>query len=474
VKRSSGLLLHPTSLPTSYPIGDIGPAARDFVDQLSRSGQRWWQMLPIGPTGMGNSPYNALSAFAGNPLLISPDDLVADGYITQKHRRQRAIPSRGPVDFALAGWQKMEYLRAAYAHFSSTPSFESFCAHEKEWLDPYAVFTVLKYRNDERSWVEWKNESLRGTTVKDEARFYKFIQYIFWQQWTRLREHCKSRGIGLIGDIPIYVAHDSADVWAHRELFHLRRDGQPSYVAGTPPDYFSKSGQWWGNPLYRWDIHKKTGYAWWKARLAHALHFFDMVRLDHFIGFRRYWKIDVTQNNAAGGCWETGPGEHFFRSVIKKGDWSRFIAEDLGATGPDVEALRDRFHFPGMKVLHFLFGKKRLSSFPANCVVYSGTHDNDTTQGWFEKLASKEQKSVLSAIKGKRKTIHWDLIRAGLKSKAVLSVFPVQDVLGLGSEARMNTPGIQSDNWGWRLSTKQFSKSLQVKLGVLTRKYGRA
>jgi 4-alpha-glucanotransferase len=473
VKRASGLLLHPTSLPSNYSIGDIGPAAREFADNLVKAGQRWWQMLPIGPTGMGDSPYNAFSAFAGNPLLISPDDLASDGYITKKELAALRPVHETRVDFGKAKWQKNEYLRMAYRRFRPSSAFKTFCAAEKYWLDPYALFIALKYRNEERSWVDWRSADTNDAAVKEEAAFQKFTQFLFFEQWGRLRAHCKKRGVGLIGDVPIYVAHDSADVWAHPELFYLRKDGRPSFVAGTPPDYFSKTGQWWGNPLYRWDVHRKKGYAWWDARLHHMLMLFDMIRLDHFIGFRRYWKIDARDKTAASGKWAKGPGEHFFETVLEENEHVKFIAEDLGATGPDVEKLRDHFEFPGMRVLHFSFEKNGLPAFKVNSVVYSGTHDNDTTRGWFEKLSAKDQKNVLKAVRGSKADIHWDLIRAGLAANSVLAVFPVQDVLGLGSEGRMNTPGMPQGNWSWRFEKGRLSGTALQELKKLTDQYGR-
>jgi 4-alpha-glucanotransferase len=430
-------------------------------------------MLPIGPTGMGNSPYNALSAFAGNPLLISPDDLVGDGHLTKEELA--AVPHTGDlrVDFAKAKRQKNECLRMAFRRFEPTAAFRSFYEKQKAWLEPYSFFIALKSRNEERSWVEWRDLDRNNTAVREEALFHQFTQFIFFEQWHRLRVHAGHAGVGLIGDVPIYVAHDSADVWAHQELFYLKKDGRPSFVAGTPPDYFSKTGQWWGNPLYRWNVHKKTHYHWWRARLQHMLALFDAVRLDHFIGFQRYWRIDAREATAKNGKWVKGPGEHFFKAVVNKNEHSKFIAEDLGATGPDVEKLRDRFNFPGMKVLHFLFGENGLPLLGKNFAMYTGTHDNDTTQGWFGKLSAHERQHVLHLVNGKKETIHWDLIRTGLASEADVAIFPVQDVLGLGSHARMNTPGVPTGNWSWRLKPAELKTTQLHKLKKLVSTYER-
>ncbi len=427
-------------------------------------------MLPIGPTGMGDSPYNALSAFAGNPFLISLDDMVADGHLSKAQLPKPSPTER--VNYEQAKIQKNECLRKAYENFSSKRAFADFCSSGKSWLEPFARFIALKEHNKQCAWMDWKGKSPSGASFENEVRFHTFVQFVFFEQWKRLRSHCVKRGVKLIGDIPIYVAQDSADVWAHPELFYLRRDGRASFVAGTPPDYFSKTGQWWGNPLYRWPAHKKTRYRWWSARLHHMLGLFDMVRLDHFIGFERFWKIDARDRSAKNGTWSKGPGEHFFKTVLKKKEYAKFIAEDLGATGPDIEKLRRRFGFPGMKVLHFSFDKG-FPSFERNSAVYTGTHDNDTTRGWFEKLSADEQQKILSLIGATRKDVHWGLIGTGLAAKSVLAVFPVQDVLGLGSEARMNTPGQQWGNWNWRLKRGEFARAELPKLKKLTATYDR-
>jgi 4-alpha-glucanotransferase len=473
VKRSSGLLLHPTSLPSPYCIGDLGPCARAFADDLARAGQRWWQMLPIGPTGMGDSPYNALSAFAGNPLLISPEDMVSDGHLTKEELASISFSNSRRADFSCAKQLKNDCLRMAFRRFEPSAAFQSFCEKQKSWLEPYVYFIALKNSNDERAWVDWRNTNQNDPAIREEALFHKFTQFIFFEQWARLHAHCKEKGVGLIGDLPIYVAHDSADVWAHRELFYLKKDGRPSFVAGTPPDYFSKTGQWWGNPLYQWNVHKQTRYAWWSERLHHMLTLFDAVRLDHFIGFRRYWRIDARHTTAEKGKWVRGPGAHFFKTVLSKPEQAKFIAEDLGATGPDVDKLRDQFGFPGMRVLHFSFEKNGLPAFKENSVVYSGTHDNDTTQGWFESLPAAQQRHVMRVMDGSKKTIHWDLVRTGLACDASLVVFPVQDILGLGSIARMNTPGVQDGNWSWRLKPGELKGAHLHKLKKLTGDYER-
>lgn len=472
-ERASGLLLHPTSLPSSPYVGDLGPAARAFADSLHQAGQRWWQMLPIGPVGMGDSPYNALSAFAGNPILISFGEMVADGYLSPKDLPTfKEATSR--VDFNEARRQKNACLRKAFNRFRPNSLFLQFCEREKEWLLPYARFIALKMRNYECSWIEWKNFSENDAFFENDVRFHQFVQFIFFEQWQRLRDHCARKGIGLIGDVPIYVAHDSADVWANPQLFYLDKKGRSTFVAGTPPDYFSQTGQLWGNPLYKWEIHQKTRYAWWSARLHHMLRLFDALRIDHFIAFSRYWKINARHSSAKNGRWVKGPGEHFFETVLTRDERRKVIAEDLGATGPDVETLRRSLGFPGMRVLQFSFEPVSLDSIGEDQVVYTGTHDNDTSKGWFENIPPALQKVVLRAVCGKKSTIHWDLIRTAQKSPGILAISPVQDVLGLGSDDRMNRPGSPSGNWNWRLNEGALKRTYLMKLRKMAKQYGRA
>jgi 4-alpha-glucanotransferase len=341
-------------------------------------------------------------------------------------------------------------------------------------LRPFALFVALKMRNHECSWPHWSERKADDPIFENEVRFHQFVQFLFFEQWDRLHAYCTRKGVGLIGDLPIYVAHDSADVWSNPGLFYLDKDGRSSFVAGTPPDYFSKTGQLWGNPLYRWDVHKRTGYKWWRARLQHMLRLFDALRIDHFIGFRRYWKIDARHAEAKSGQWVDGPGADFFEKTLSKTERARIIAEDLGATGPDVEDLRDEFGFPGMRVLQFSFEPNSLSTIRGHCVVYTGTHDNDTTRGWFEKLPDKVKKTVLRDINGKSATISTDLMRTALELPTTLAIFPVQDVLGLGSQARMNRPGTAYGNWSWRLEEGQFAGSVLTELRQLTQKHGRS
>jgi 4-alpha-glucanotransferase len=470
-ERQSGILLHPTSLPCAHGVGDMGACARNFVNALHQAGQRWWQMLPLGPTGMGNSPYNAHSAFAGSPLLISLDDLVRDHFLTPEDIAAAPTFSGDRVHFDEARRFKTECFRVAYHRAQNDPAFETFCRRQKSWLETYALYSALKERNHGRAWVEW-TETQVDDDVQREARFHKFVQFLFFRQWDALKVYAHKKGVSLFGDVPIYVAHDSADVWANRKLFYLRPDGRPSDVAGTPPDYFSKTGQWWGNPLYRWSVHRKMRYAWWRARLTHQLKLFDLIRLDHFIGFQRFWKINARHKNAAGGRWVKGPGRHFFERALSPHERARIIAEDLGVLGPDVEELRDRFHFPGMKVLQFSFGDERLPDFPERSVIYTGTHDNDTTVGWFRKCNPHDRHKILHLLNGKPATIHWDMIRAAMASNSFLAVVPAQDVLGLSSKARMNTPGVGEGNWSWRLSEEMKPRTLK-RLRAITHEYGR-
>ncbi|HEY0839960.1 MAG TPA: 4-alpha-glucanotransferase, partial [Vulgatibacter sp.] len=448
--RASGILLHPTSLPGPFGCGDLGPAADRFAAWLEAAGQRWWQMLPVGPVGYGNSPYSALSAFAGNPLLLSPERLAADGYDVG------APPPRFPddrVDFAAAIPWHRQMLEAAFRSWegASDPRFDRFCREQAHWLDDWALFMALKEARGGRAWFEWE-EPLRDRwpdalaaqrrALAPELVRHRFVQWLFDREWERLRATCAAHGVGLIGDLPIFVAHDSADVWAHRELFFVDGRGQPSVVAGVPPDYFSRSGQRWGNPLYRWDALRESGYAWWLERLRQVLHRFDAIRLDHFIGFTRYWEIPGQDETAERGRWLPGPGDDFFRAAHDALGELPLIAEDLGAVTPEVTALRDRFGLPGIRILQFAFGTDPQApdflphNYPRNAVVYTGTHDNDTVEGWYRdpggpgsqrtpQQAEKERRAAerylgmegCSPHPGARVDgMHWAMIRAVLAS----------------------------------------------------------
>ncbi len=511
--RASGLLLHPTSLPNEYPIGDLGPAARNFADFLAQSGQRWWQMLPVGPAGPGNSPYQASSAFAGNPNLISPEMLRIEGFVTRSDATCRRSKNKNRVDYVAAGEFKQRLLRTAYERYrgrrtrKQSREFEEFTHDQNAWLEDFALFSVFSEKYG-MAWNRWPNE-LRSRLPRalakaqhelhDGLEYYRFVQWQFARQWRALKAFCGERGIGLIGDIPIFVSLDSADVWAHPELFKLRPDGKPQVVAGVPPDFFAKTGQRWGNPHYRWEAHARQNYRWWIDRLRQSLEYVDVVRLDHYIGFVRFYEIPGDALTAEKGRYRKGPGAEFFSAVtralksakLEGGTPPLFIAEDLGTVTPEVKALRDRFQLPGMKVLQFAFGKDpearnyQPHRYAQNAVVYTGTHDNDTTVGWFNDKGSpsttrsrgdiqEEKQFTLRYLHSNASAIHWDMIRAALSSVANTSIFPIQDVLGLGSEARMNQPGTPEGNWSWRMREGMLSKKLAKTLRRLTEVYERA
>jgi 4-alpha-glucanotransferase len=491
--RASGILLHPTSLPGPYGIGDIGPAARRWVDFLAEADCTLWQMLPLGPTGYGDSPYQCFSAFAGNPYLISPDDLLAEDLLTPDDLANLPPFPQERVDYgAVIPW-KLALLDRAYELFRTSASeslhqdFLAFQTKHAHWLDDFALFMALKEKYGGASWVTWP-EPLRQrhpqalTDARQELtqviQRQMFRQFIFFRQWQTLRVHASRRGILLIGDIPIFVAHDSADVWAHPELFFLDQDGNPSVVAGVPPDYFSPTGQLWGNPLYRWKVHKASGYAWWLERIRSVLSLVDIVRLDHFRGFAAYWEVPGKAQTAEKGRWVKGPGRDFFR-VIKAnlGDLP-IIAEDLGVITPDVVAIRDEFGLPGMKILQFAFEGQPSDPFlPHNysphCVVYTGTHDNDTTRGWFERVTDKERTFCLRYLGCTSDHIVWDLIRLAWASVAVFALAPLQDFLNLGNEARMNYPSRPSGNWAWRMPPGVLNGELSQKIKELNYLYYR-
>ena len=503
-KRSAGVLLHVTSLPGPHGIGDLGPQAHEFARTLAECGQSWWQMLPISPPGAGDSPYSSLSAFAGNPLLLSLDRLADEGLLSKEDLSGPGFP-KGRVEFSAVERFKKPLLRKAFEVFAAGryPALKkdlvSFQKRRANWLPDYALFAALKEAHGGASWTAWEDGLRRREpkaleaarrSLKKEILFQIFLQHQFSRQWRALHDHCRRLGVGLIGDLPIFVSHDSADVWAHQELFWLDRGGTPLKVAGVPPDYFSSTGQLWGNPLYRWDAMRRSGYAWWVARFAAAFEHFDAVRLDHFIGFHNYWEIPGGAATAEGGRWILAPGAELFETVGKKLGELPLIAEDLGVVTPEVKALRDRFGFPGLRVLQMAFGTDaeadtyKPHNYSANCVVYTGTHDNDTTAGWFESAASaastrspedvaRERAAILSYLGGGAE-IHWDMIRLAYMSVAATAVIPAQDLLGLGSEARMNLPGTASGNWGWRLEEAALTPEIRRRWAALTKTYGRA
>ncbi len=494
--RTSGILLHPTSLPSPYGIGDLGQAAYDFVRFLEKSGQHLWQILPLTHTGFGDSPYQSFSAFAGQPLIISPDLLIGLHLLTKED--VLTCPQADPehIDYgAIIPW-KMKLLRKAYHRFLKTPGqslhsdYQAFCRENAGWLEDYSLFMALKDHNGGVSWLEWPDiyrtpdsalkKELHGQ-LKKETGFYRFIQFIFFQEWRQLKSYANTHGVRIIGDIPIFVSMDSADVWANQHLFQLDAKGFPLSVAGVPPDYFSATGQLWGNPLYAWDAHRQEGYSWWIARIKMQLEILDILRIDHFRGFEAYWSVPYGEETAINGEWVKAPGKDLFTAVRQAlGEDIPIIAEDLGVITPEVEDLRDTFSFPGMKVLQFAFEDTGESMFlphnftTANCVCYTGTHDNDTTRGWYKTLRKDCRKKMRAYLNMKKKDpASLALIRACLKSTAAYAIFPLQDLLDLGKSGRMNTPGVAAGNWNWRFSQGVLTKKLAKKLKKLSHLYGR-
>ena len=500
-QRTSGILLHPTSLPGPHGSGDLGPAAFAFAKQLADAGQSWWQMLPTVPPSGGPSPYQSSSVFAGNPNLISLELLQQDGLLTDDEVKPIDGLAEDKVNFSVVNQYREERLRKAFEVFRRREDllvpFMAWCHQESEWLDDYVHFATLKTIHGDLTWSKWPEPARKrradmfhdlAVHHRAELRFHQFVQYLYAKQWNSLKEYCHSLGISLVGDIPIFVGHDSVDVWAHPELFFLDDNGEPTVVAGVPPDYFSATGQRWGNALYRWDVHRKTGYAWWVARFKSIMSAFDAVRVDHFIGFHRYWEIKATCPTAVDGEYRKGPGMDFFAHVQSELGEIPIIAEDLGVVTPEVKTLRDKFGFPGMRLLQFAFGTDNEAknyqphAFPKSCVAYTGTHDNDTTLGWFNDLvarakkdgqAKKELEFVLRYADSDGNDIVWKLIRLAMLSVANTVIFPLQDVLELGTECRMNLPGSTENNWAWRLKSGQFTADQVQKLRVYTETFAR-
>lgn len=504
--RSSGILLHPTSLPGRYGIGDLGEESRRFVDFLQRSGQTLWQVLPLGPTGFGDSPYQCFSALAGNPLLISPERLLEDGLLEGPDLAGTPQFPAGTVDFGLVIPWKMALLAKAAARFFAAPvarretRYETFCAQNRAWLEDFALFMALKQAfGGEAVWTQWEPAvRARETAALERWRLrlgaeianQKFYQFVFFEQWARLRQYAAARGVRLMGDLPIYVAHDSADVWAHPEFFQLDGGGNPTAVAGVPPDYFSATGQLWGNPIYRWDVLEADGYRWWFDRVRATLAVVDVIRLDHFRGFEAYWEVRASERTAVNGRWVNGPGAAFFESLRRALGELPLVAENLGVITPEVEAIRAQFHLPGMSILQFAFGNDpqgpsfRPHNYPRGLVAYTGTHDCDTTVGWWTSEGRGESTRTEDDIRRERdfarrylntdgREIHWAFIRALLASVADTVLIPLQDVLGLGSEARMNLPATLGGNWRWRYTADMLTPQIEQRLRSPTELYGR-
>ncbi|OUQ19997.1 4-alpha-glucanotransferase [Lachnoclostridium sp. An138] len=493
--RYSGILVHPTSFPSPYGIGDFGKGAYDFIDFLEAAGQHLWQILPLNPiTSHGNSPYQGFSVFAGEPLLISPELLKARGLLREEDLRE--IPGFDPVhvDYDAVREYKYPLFRKAYEAFCLSEDedlqaeYDEFCTKNEVWLSDYSLFMALKEEQEGLPWTKWP-ESLRNLTeenrafwtekLEDEMVYHTFLQFCFYSQWEALKKYANDRGIAIIGDIPIFVSPDGADVWANRELFQVNEKGYPSAVAGVPPDYFSATGQKWGNPLYNWAAHKKEGYRWWISRVRHLLEQADYVRVDHFRGFEAYWEVPVDAENAISGEWKKGPGEELFRAIHDAlGEDLPIFAEDLGLITPEVEKLRDTLGFPGMRVLQFAFDGGESTFLPhqfntRNCICYTGTHDNNTTAGWYNSASEYSRDKVRRYMNTDASSISWDFIRICLGSIARYAIFPIQDVLKLGEEGRMNVPGVADGNWAWRYRDGDLNSGMAQGLRQMTELFGR-
>ncbi len=491
--RASGVLLHPTSFPSRYGIGDLGHDAYKFVDFLAETDQTLWQVMPLGPTGYGDSPYASFSAFAGNPLLISPDLLARDGYLPPEDLADVPDFPGHQVDFGLVIEYKKNLLARAFAHFEEKEAtdhqaaFEAFTSAQKEWLDDYALFMALKDFHGGAIWNSWEKGLAQHEPrvlaqwrrkLAKEVRYYQFQQFQFFRQWSSLRQYANERNIKIIGDIPIFVALDSADVWSHPDLFYLDEESNPTVVAGVPPDYFSATGQRWGNPLYRWDVMAKNNYRWWLSRFRKTFEQVDIVRIDHFRGFEAYWEVPANEETAINGRWVKAPGRQLFATLKRQLGDLPIIAEDLGLITPEVTALREEFHFPGMKVLQFAFGDDHTNAYlphnyEVNSVVYTGSHDNNTTRGWWYDISDKERVAVQLYLARDGSDVSWDLIRLAFSSVAAMAIIPLQDILDLGAEARMNTPGRPQGNWSWRYWLDALNDAIKDRLNTITRLYSR-
>ena len=493
--RASGVLLHPTSLPGRWGIGDLGDHAYQFVDFLHETGQQLWQVMPLGPTGYGDSPYQCFSAFAGNPMLINLNRLQAAGLLTDDDFASMPQFPHDRVDYGAVIPFKLDMLRRTFDRVMGQTTadqrqdFNTFRATNAVWLDSYALFAALKAAHGGANWATWEPEIARhepaavqrwARELSSEIQFHAYMQYLFFLQWGALKRYANDRGIRVIGDIPIFVAYDSADVWANRAIFELDAQGNPTVVAGVPPDYFSDTGQRWGNPLYRWPVLEERGFDWWISRFRATLNLVDIIRLDHFRGFAAYWEVPAEEETAINGRWVTAPGARLFATVKREMGDLPIIAEDLGVITPDVEELRDRLGLPGMKVLHFAFGSSDPDdpylphNYVPRCVVYTGTHDNDTTLGWWRSLADWERTRIQTYIARDGHDICWDMIRIAFASVAETAIVPLQDILCLGSEARMNTPGMAGGNWSWRYTPEQIDNQARTRLRTITAIYGRA
>lgn len=489
--RKGGVLLPVSSIPSKYGIGTFSKQAYEFVDFLERAGQSFWQILPLGPTGYGDSPYQSFSTFAGNPYYIDLEELIKKGWLTKEECDACDFGSDdGYVDYEKIYLSRFRILKIAYerSHIKEDKEFGKFKEDNAAWLEDYALYMAVKNSFHGVSWIEWeedirlrKPEAMKAYKEKfaDEVEFYQFQQFVFSVQWLALKAYANKKKISIIGDIPIYVAFDSADTWANPELFQLDESCTPTGVAGCPPDSFSATGQLWGNPLYKWEYHKETGYEWWMQRISYCYRLYDVVRIDHFRGFDEYYFIPYGDTTAEFGHWEKGPGYDIFKVMKEKIGKKPVIAEDLGFLTPSVISLVKKTGYPGMKILQFAFESREESdylphNYSNNSVVYTGTHDNDTTIGWYDSLNRQDKAFAKRYLNIKaKKEIYWEFIRAALSSVADTAIIPVQDYLGLGSEARVNVPSTLGNNWKWRLRAGQLDDSLAERIREMTKLYGR-
>lgn len=493
--RTSGILLHPTSLPSPYGIGDLGKAAYDFIDFLEKAGQHLWQILPLTPTGYGNSPYSSFSAFAGQPLLISPEHLEKMGLLEEWELDTAPENNEDLVEYDKVSKWKTQIFKLAFSRFEMKEDkelkkqYRQFVKENTYWLNDYAIYMACRDMQGQKEWFKWDEKYRKSTqkvkaelkkTLKDEIKYYCFIQFLFYKQWAELKAYANEKGIKIIGDMPLFVSLDSADVWANPKLFQLDSKGYPTKVAGVPPDYFSETGQLWGNPLYNWEVHEKNQFQWWVARVRHQLALSDYLRIDHFRGLESYWAVPAEEETAINGTWVKAPGKALFETIEQElGKGLPIIAEDLGTITPEVIELRDHFGFPGMKILQFAFESEEESSFlphqftTTNCVCYTGTHDNNTTRGWYDSASEYSRDKVRRYMNTDANSIHWDFLRTCLGTIADYAIIPMQDILGLGEEGRMNVPGVAENNWAWRYREEDISDGLAEGLKETTKLYGR-
>jgi len=502
--RGSGILLHPTSLPGEFGTGDLGPEAFRFADQLSAAGQTYWQILPLGPTGYGDSPYQSLSAFAGNPLLISPRELVVDGLLDERDLEKIPDFPKDRADFTAAAEWKNQIIGKAFSRFKNDADterrheFDVFCEMHSAWLEDFSLFRAIKSSQGGKAWLNWPTKfklrdertiEIAAEQLAELIESEKFTQFLFFRQWMKLKAYCNKLGIRIIGDIPIFVALDSADVWCHQDQFKLEAEGSPTVLSGVPPDYFSKTGQLWGNPIYDWEAMQQDGFRWWISRVRATLSMVDIARIDHFRGFIAAWEVPGADKTAENGKWVNAPGQKLFETLQSNLGELALIAEDLGVITPEVTGLRDRFGFPGMRILQFAFGGDSKNhdlphNYVQNSVAYTGTHDNDTTIGWWRSVSgygstrdavavTHEHEFCLKYLKSDGSEINWDFIRAIWSSVADIAIAPFQDVLGLGNEARMNLPATANDNWSWRVRKDALTDDILERLRDLTELYGR-